>query len=313
MSDVVDPSVDDAPDDRAFSVLPTAATVAMPIFPPLPVLPPPPVVPNWSMPAGAAPVVHRSAASAATSVAPTVLPGAFSMYRQPEVPTPPKFDEISAENDVALWLFQVQKACRRGQWPRATWVEFASDFLTAAPLRHYNIAALTAFKAGPTAVAEFNDWDNFCSWCNLNLNVHDHMQRALDSLETLKQTGTVSAYKASFDALVLHAEVPPRMQMHYWRKGLKTHLLELTCLDPLTKCKYVNVADAQNHALAIASVASSSSMVLPTGASNGEIDEGGNFVKRFRPCAPDELDDLRKRKCYKCRQIGHLARDCHLQ
>ena len=70
-------------------------------------------------------------------------------------------------------------------------------------------------------VAAFNDWTNFCEWCMLNLNVRDHEQKALESLETLRQTGSAAAYKSKFDALVVHADVPPKMQLHYWRKGLK--------------------------------------------------------------------------------------------
>ena len=63
MSDVVDPSVDDAPNDRAVSVVPTAATVAMPLFPPTACSSATSCLattdaPNSSTPARAAPIVH---------------------------------------------------------------------------------------------------------------------------------------------------------------------------------------------------------------------------------------------------------------
>ena len=41
------------------------------------------------------------------------------------------------------------------------------------------------------------------------------------------------------------------MQMHYWQKGLKNKILDLTAFEHLTKRKYIDIADAQNAALSV--------------------------------------------------------------
>lgn len=75
---------------------------------------------------------------------------------------------------------------------------------------------------------------------------------AKQSIQSLKQTGSVAAYKAAFDSLKVRAG-NPGMHLFWWNQGLKPVIQQLTAIDFRTSGPYTILADAQRAALAVES------------------------------------------------------------
>ena len=132
------------------------------------------------------------------------------------------------------------------------WSTFASTLLDNVPLDLFIAAESEAEQLGLDAHSAFLEWHSFTEWCNDNLNVTDRDVQAKQSIQSLKQTGSVAAYKAAFDSLKVRAG-NPGMHLFWWNQGLKPVIQQLTAIDFKTSGPYTVLADAQRAALAVES------------------------------------------------------------
>ena len=115
---------------------------------------------------------------------------------------PPRFGLISNTSNVASWLKNVAKVCRLSGYGVDAWSTFASTLLDGIPRELFDAAESVAESQGLAHVQAFLDWDNFTTWCTVNLNVADHVDQARSAIASLQQTGTVAAYKSAFNILL---------------------------------------------------------------------------------------------------------------
>ncbi len=128
------------------------------------------------------------------------------------------------------------------------------------------------------------DWDSFTKWCELNLNLANHSARAKIAISNLKQVSTVSVYRAAFDSLASRAG-NEGMHIFWWYQDLKPVIATATALDPRTNAEYVDLADAQNAAVAVENIR------MPDPAATSNLDgnrtfqqhKKGKFVHQAQP------------------------------
>ena len=160
---------------------------------------------------------------------------------------------------------------------------FASTLLEGTPQTLFDAAEQVAMKHSDTAQAQFLDWSKFTHWCETNLNLVNHSDHAKIAIASLKQTGTVTSYKAAFDALAARAG-NEGMHLFWWYQGLKPALQTATAIDPRTNKAFTNLADAQRNAVTVEGV----KMAVPTGAADsvGTAKGQGHKAKHHQPKPP---------------------------
>jgi Ty3 transposon capsid-like protein/Zinc knuckle len=138
----------------------------------------------------------------------------------------------------------------------------------------------------------------------------NHIQRLRNQLSQLKQTGSVAAYSSLFRQLILSLpKFDPDWVLHMYIQGLKDMTrLEVEQKEPAT------LADAEAIALRVDDIRFAPKANKPTtpGQRNGNRT---NLTSIDTPRLAKLTDAERQRlrasgSCFKCRQRGHLAKDC---
>ena len=180
---------------------------------------------------------------------------------------------------MASWLKHVAKVCRLSGYGVDAWSTFASTLLDGIPRELFDAAESVAESQGLAHVQAFLDWDNFTTWCTVNLNVADHVDQARSAIASLQQTGTVAAYKSAFNILLARLgadNASAGQHVFWWNQGLKPFLATVTAINPLTLDRFTVLADAQRAAVAVESARMPTSAAA-SGASN--LDANANSYK----------------------------------
>ena len=174
-----------------------------------------------------------------------------------ELPRPSKFARIDADSNIRAWLLRVHEYVTISGIDPSAWVVVASHFLDRDPL--------ALWEARKTQLAEqpgvLYAWDSFREWCISSFTVINHEKRALDKLQALRQTGSVTAYKAAHDVLASQTTLPMQLRLLWWEHGLKPEIAAQVKVDPLTYKEFTDIDKAMSAACALDSHIDASSSV----------------------------------------------------
>ena len=114
-----------------------------------------------------------------------------------ELPRPSKFARIDADSNIQAWLLRVHAHVTISGIDPSAWVIVASHFLDKDPL--------ALWEARKTRLCEQLEllyaWDSFREWCISSFIVTNHEKQTPGKLQSLRQIGTVAAYKVAHDVL----------------------------------------------------------------------------------------------------------------
>lgn len=254
---------------------------------------------------------------------------------------PPRFSGKTSE--AHTWIRSLRTFLYLQQIPldTDTCVIWASTFLEASAAQWYQ--ALVA-QAQEDPSAGFTCWQEFEQAFKNQFEERFPADRARDRLAYIKQRTSVSAYVSEFTSLLVH--LPFRDEgdnIHSFVRGLKPHLAEKVAMAmPSTLQEAINLAlKADGAAMHVARMMRTTppSTVRyegPTPMDLGNItmeDKGSEHadlatvatttIHRYpatapaasttplKPLTPEERQRLiRENKCFRCRQPGHIAREC---
>lgn len=165
-----------------------------------------------------------------------------------DLPKPRYFNRLGVDSDVHLWLVRVQEYVTLAGFDVSIWAVIASQFFDKVPLQLWEArkARLVAENS-----PQLYSWDSFRAWWITTFAVHDRERHALNSLMSLRQTGTVAEYKAAHDVLAAQTDLPVIQRLIYWERGLKPEIRDECKFDLVTHTTYKDIASAQSAAIAI--------------------------------------------------------------
>lgn len=227
------------------------------------------------------------------------------LYRRPE-----PFD---SSGNIKEWL-QLMRFFIQGQKPTASQEEIATAVITnlGGAARTWALSQLNNGSLTTTPevflenlVAEFTPYA-------------DERQAEAD-LEKLKQNGSVSEYIAIFQTLIVRiSNLGDQEKRRAFLRGLKPTIRKavdranVNSYDDARKAALVEDTDYNRGSGALPQVQNRTSTNIPaTNPDAMDIDAfRGPSLKRLTPQEREQL--RRKNACFRCRQIGHISRNCHL-
>lgn len=254
---------------------------------------------------------------------------------------PPRFGGKTSE--AHSWIRTMRTFLHLHQNPldSDTCVIWASTFLEASAAQWYQ--ALVA-QAQEDPSAGFTCWQEFEQAFKNQFEERFPADRARDRLANIKQRTSVAAYVSEFTSLLVH--LPFREEgdnIHSFVRGLKPHLAEKVAMAiPSTLQEAINLAlKADGAAMHVARMLRTTPpsnvryegptpMDLGNITMEEEVSENADLatttIHRYppatpvtstaplKPLTPEERQRLiRENKCFRCRQPGHIARECPMR
>ena len=226
-----------------------------------------------------------------------------------KIPAPSRYDGRRDPDTIRSWLLEMSN--------------YASFHGLTPPQR---IAIVPFYLSGPAATwwtaLRANDevplgWGGVEDAFKKEFLPKNHISRLRTQLTDLKQTTSVAAYSAAFRQILLSLpKMDPDWVLHLYIQGLKTETrLDVEQKDP------ESLNDAEAHALRVDDIRfSHPNRQQNPGQRNGNkngnkptvsaIDTNNNR-NRLAKLTDAERQRLKAQgACFKCRQPGHLAKDC---
>jgi hypothetical protein len=238
-------------------------------------------------------------------------PPQVHIVHQPRPLKPERPSAYSGKKSESLdaWIFQVERYFRILNTPQAERVPFAGSLLKD----HANMW-WRAVSDQIETLAEDLQWDQFKTQLKANFQTTNLAETARARLDKLKQTTSVLLYNTAFRELML--ELPNMHEedrIHAYLKGLKAQIASLVAMQrPTTILDAQRMADTadsiqwQHNPRQFQQTRQYQSPQNYKGPSPMELDA-------ITKLTPAERERLRKTGgCFRCRQTGHLARDCTL-
>ena len=278
--------------------------------------------------------------SAGFRAADTYIPRSLSM----KLGKPPRFGGKPSEANAWIRTMRTFLFLQQTPLDNDTCVIWASTFLEASAAQWYQ--ALVA-QAHEDPSAGFTCWSEFEQAFKNQFEERFPADRARDRLAYIRQRTSVAAYVSEFTSLLVH--LPFREEgdnIHSFMRGLKPHLAEKVAMAmPSTLQEAINLAlkvdGAAMHVARMLRTVSPSTVhyegPTPMDCGNITLEEevskdvdltAVNTVtaRRYstatpasnsaplKPLTPEERQRLiRENKCFRCRQPGHIARECPIQ
>jgi hypothetical protein len=235
---------------------------------------------------------------------------------QAQIPAPPQAPRIKPDRpspfsgkkseSLEAWIFQMQQYCELAPVPEDDRIRFAATFLkdqAALWWRSY-YQTIDWQNVAP-------NWDGFVAALRQQFVPVNTTVSAYDRLQRLAQRTSVNAYNHEFRSIMLELpDMDPATRMNYYLRGLKDNLRPFVAMQ-----QPVDLATAETIAERVDAVTfkpatrnqgfrPNSGYRAPGGPVPMEIDTIGKLTQA-------ERERLRKSGgCFRCRKIGHLARDC---
>ena len=248
----------------------------------------------------------------------------------------PKPQLFSGGRDALVtrdWLEQLERYCKRTNFPEDEWSSAAID--------HLRGTALTWFRT--SKLSENTPWASFKSAFTKEFRPSDHERHILMELRDLKQRDVkeIGTYINRFRDLALQLDDPiDHMLREYFVAGLMLHTqVQVEIANPKSWQEAIQVAERINDIYARAVSKTKTTFLLPQPAQNNhelpkaepmDVDNLKTLLAHFTALAspttelsnihrplgklmPKEREYLRRiGACFKCRKPGHLAANCRM-
>jgi hypothetical protein len=220
---------------------------------------------------------------------------------------PPPFTGKKSES-LEAWIFQMQQYCNLAQVPANDRILFAGTFFkdqAAIWWRNYHQEIDWANQAP--------GWEDFLTTARTHFIPVNTSINAYDRLQRLSQKTSVNAYNYEFRALMLELpDMDPATRMNYYQRGLKESIRPFVAMQ-----QPADLAAAETIAERVDAVTfKPTTRNLGFRPNYGHRTPGGATpmeLDAITKLTPSERERLRKSGgCFRCRQAGHLARDCPL-
>lgn len=223
---------------------------------------------------------------------------------KPERPSP--FTGKKSES-LEAWVFQMQQFCELAPVPAADRIAFASTFFkdqAALWWRHYH--STVNWNVPPT-------WEQFLAVLREHFTPVNTSINAYDRLQRLTQKTSVNLYNHEFRSIMLELpDMDDATRMNYYQRGLKDTIRPFVAMQqPPTLAAAETIAERVDAVTFKPTIRTQGPRFnqgyrAPGGPAPMELDA-------ITKLTPTERERLRKTGgCFRCRQAGHLARDCPL-
>jgi Retrotransposon gag protein/Zinc knuckle len=239
---------------------------------------------------------------------PSAIPGPAA--RPPGLALPSTFSGDSDE-DPATWTFSFNQYFDLQATDRALRVPIAASQLRGSALLWWRMHHQTAEKG---ACGLITAWPEFCSAVEQQFSPINPTTTARNRLYSLAQRASVAAYADEFRKLILRVpDLSVDEQVNRFIHGLKPHIrIQVALREPTTLDQAVRVADTCDRLVpAPAGGRAPRYERKPASPSDVNPDVMQNGTVALPPLTPQQREQLRRTGgCFRCRKIGHSARDC---
>lgn len=214
---------------------------------------------------------------------------------------PPTFD---GKGSVDSWLQHISEYCRGAADGEK--LAIAVSYLTGSAHEWY--ICTKVLEESPVL-----SYDGFCGAISKRFNPIDKVRTARDKLAKWRQIKSVQIYSQSFLEIIMDLPtITEDEKIDRYCRGLKTYIWEELC----TKA-YTSLDDVMNDAERVESAKGRKLDLAPTskgilrGANStnyAPMELGAVNVKKLTPEERDKC--MRQGLCLRCRQPGHMAKDC---
>jgi hypothetical protein len=229
---------------------------------------------------------------------------------------PPAFalpDTFSGDpdEDPATWTFAFDEYFELHSIDSALRVPLASSQLRGSALLWWRMHRQEVKKGACDPIAA---WSEFCGALQRQFSPVNPVTAARNRLYRLNQRTSVAAYADEFRKLVLRiGDLSMDEQVNRFINGLKPHIrAQVVVRDPTRLDEAIRVADACDHAQLMPFNSRAPRYERRTvPASNYDPDAMQIDAVALQPLTPQQREQLRRTGgCFRCRKVGHLARDC---
>jgi hypothetical protein len=230
---------------------------------------------------------------------PAAAPARTWKPERPPIYTGKKSDALDS------WVFKVEEYCDTLHIPDGEQVRFARTLLQDH--------AATWWRMISPQILDLPDdqqWDQFKAQLKATFQPTNSKENARARLDKLKQTTSVLMYNSAFREIMMELpNMDEEDRIHIYIKGLKSHVASQVAMHgPTTLLEAQRLADTADT---IHFQYTSRPNTTQTRYRNEYKGPAPMDLDAIGKLTPNERERLRRNGgCFRCRQLGHLARDC---
>jgi hypothetical protein len=216
-----------------------------------------------------------------------------------------------SDEDPATWLFACEQHFDLYAINGPLRVAIAATQLRGSALLWWRLHRQTAAQSARDPIST---WPEFCSGLQRQFSPIDPTTTARNNLYKLTQRGSVAAYADEFRKLVLRIpDLSGAERVNRFTNGLRQHIRAQVALqEPKELEEAIRLADICDRVM---SAPTSSRAPRPERRiepiSHSDPDAMQVDAVALQPLTPQQREQLRRTGgCFRCRKIGHVARDC---
>lgn len=163
-----------------------------------------------------------------------------------------------------------------------------------------------------TAHADTNqvmDWPTFREALKIRFNPLNKVQAARDLLHKWRQVKDVASYNKSFQCIILDVpDITAAEQIDRYSRGLKAYIWEVLCLK-----HYDSLDSIMLDALKVEAAKRGARRIPPSDpapAAHGSAPMDITNIRLAKLTSEERKRCMREGLCLRCREKGHLAKDC---
>jgi len=246
---------------------------------------------------------------------------------------PPKPDTFDGKH-VDTFIFGLNKVFAFYNIPNENKVQLAVTYFRGAALRWYRYVESQSSNA-----AIINDWDQFIKSLKKHFEPSNTERNVRNKLNSLSQLGTVSKYNDLFNSLIIEIlDMDEKTKIDIYCRGLKSNIqLQVMLKAPNS------LEEAQITALNVDDILNNSNFAFKRNQHfkpNYRRNNYNSFNSSANQSTPMELGNIKdgqeeelnvmmnkktfgnrlsieeknkllsQNKCFKCKKVGHIARNC---